>query len=300
MALPLLLSIVLIVIPQTQAAIIARSYGAFRFDSSTRRSNGTVRVIYRDETMKAQYLPGKAASTTIIALFLLSVVCISTAWADADERVTESTHYSSGGRDTREAIKTQRDTHASTAIDKQKPRVGGKPGQSSVQAVGNDFWVFDADVVLFADEDLDGFYSGIDLLFDVDTVFTSADVYAVLYLSLEGGPWEEYAVTETFTIFGQSDNDDYSVVTDLVSGYPTGSYDLLIEVFDAFNDEFVAFLAPEDTSALALLPLEDIARDTPPGATTVVVNTEGGGSLGWLMLLLLPGLAGLMRLRRPG
>ena len=248
--------------------------------------------------MKAQYLPGKFASTTIIALFLLSVACISTARADTGERVTESTHYSSGGRDNRQAIKTSRDTHEKAGVDKQKPRVAGKPGQSSVQSTRNDFWIYDADVVLYADEDFDGFYSGIDLLFDADTIYSSADVYAVLYLSFEGGPWEEYAVTENFTIFGSSDTDDYSVVTDLVSGYPTGSYDLLIELFDAFNDDFVAFLAPEDTSELALLPLEDIGFDTPPGATTVVVNTEGGGSLDWLTLLLLPGLAGLMRLRR--
>ncbi|MEM1173628.1 MAG: choice-of-anchor H family protein [Pseudomonadota bacterium] len=246
--------------------------------------------------MKAQYLPGKIASTTIIATFLLSIVCIGSARADTDERVTESTHYSSGGREDRQAIKSSRDTHAPASVDKQKPRASGKPGQSQTQSVRNDFWIFDADVVLFADEDLDGFYSGIDLLFDADTIYNSADVYAVLYLSFEGGPWEEYAVTENFTIFGSSDTDDYSVVTDLVSGYPTGSYDLLIELFDAFNDDFVAFLAPEDTSELALLPLEDIGFDTPPGATTVVVNTEGGGSMGWL--LLLTGFAGLMRFRR--
>ncbi len=248
--------------------------------------------------MKAQYLPGKFASTAIIALFLVSAACIGTARADTGERVTESTHYSSGGRDGREAIKTARDTHKPDAVDKQKPRSAGKPGERSLQSSRNDFWIYDADVVLFADEDFDGYFSGIDLLFDADTIYNSAEVYAVLYLSFEGGPWEEYAVTENFTILGQSDNDDYSVVTDLVSGYPTGSYDLLIELFDGFNDDFLAFLGPEDTSELSFLSLEDIALDTPPGGTTVVVNTEGGGSADWLMLLLLPGLTGLLRLRR--
>ena len=141
---------------------------------------------------------------------------------------------------------------------------------------------------LYADDDRDGFYSGVDLLFDIDTYYSVADIYAVAYLSLEGGPWEEYAVTEDFTIFESSGTDDYVVVTDLVSGYPTGDYDLLIEVFDADTDEFLAFTGPEDTSELAFLPLEDMNRDALTGGDTrVTVNHGGGGSFDGLMLALL-------------
>ena len=39
-------------------------------------------------------------------------------------------------------------------------------------------------------------------------------MFAVIFLSYEFGPWEEYAVTEDFTIFGSSGTDDYVIVTD--------------------------------------------------------------------------------------
>ena len=248
--------------------------------------------------MKACYLPDAKASGSIIAVFLLTMLCLGQAHASTEDRVVESTHYSSGGRDDRAVIRSSRDTFEVKPVDKSGTRPASKTGKNQQRSSSNDFWIYDADVVLFADEDLDGFYSGIDLLFDADTIYSAVDVYAVVYLSFEGGAWEEYVVTENFTIFGATSGDDYSVVTDLVSGYPTGSYDMLIELFDAFNDDFLAYLGPEDSSELSFLPLEDIARDTPRD-TTVVINTEGGGSADWLTLVLLPLVAiGARRLRR--
>ncbi|MDJ0917761.1 MAG: choice-of-anchor H family protein [Woeseiaceae bacterium] len=251
--------------------------------------------------MKTQYLPGARLSALILSLTLATAMCaLQTAKADDGERVVESTHYSSGGRDARQAIRTSRDSFAATeAVDKTARRAAAKSGQQSSQSPNQDFWFYSADIILFGDEDFDGFYSGIDLLFDADTVFSEADVYAVAYLSFEGGPWEEYAVTETFTIFGASDGDDYSIVTDLVSGYPTGNYDVLIELFDAFNDDFLAFIGPDDTSELSFLPLEDIGRDT-PAETVVVINSEsGGGSTGLIGLFGLLLLVLLSRRLRP-
>lgn len=155
-----------------------------------------------------------------------------------------------------------------------------------------DFWVFDADVELFSDFDRDGYFYGIDLLFDVDTVYEVADVYAVIYLSLELGPWNEYAVTDDFTIFGASGDDEYVVVSELISGYPTGDYDILIEIFDVFDGSFVASFGPEDTSELSLLPIEDAGRDAPVETVIVVNSGGGGGSLGWWTLLALIALTG--------
>ncbi len=154
----------------------------------------------------------------------------------------------------------------------------------SAQAPNTDFWFYDAWVDLYADVDRDGFYSGIELTFDVDTIYGVADVYAVVYLSYELGPWNEYAVTEDFTILGTSGNDEYVIETDLVSGYPTGDYDILIELFDAFDNSFVASIGPEDSSELAILPLEDMNRDAVT-ETRITVNHGGGGSFSWLLLL---------------
>jgi len=162
-----------------------------------------------------------------------------------------------------------------------------------------EFWIFDASVALFSDLDRDNYYSGIKLDFDADTVYNVADVYAVLYLSYELGPWNEYASTEDFTIFGASGEDEYFVETELVSGYLTGEYDILIELFDAYDGTFVASFGPNESSNLAYLPLEDVNRDTPPG-TTVIINEGGGGSLGLLGLLALFGIVGLARTRTSG
>ena len=172
-----------------------------------------------------------------------------------------------------------------------------KAGTASAQSGDLNFWFYEADVVLFSDFDNDGYYFGIDLMFDADTAWAAADVFAVVYLSFEYGPWNEYAETEDFTIYGTSGDDHYIIETELVSGYPTGSYDILIELFDAFDGTYLASIGPDDTSELALLPLEDSVLDAPAGtATQVVVNSGGGGAAGFFLLSAL--LAARMT-RRP-
>jgi len=71
-----------------------------------------------------------------------------------------------------------------------------------------------------------------------------------------------------------------------VSGYPSGSYDLLIELYDAWDNSFVAWIGPDESPELAFLQLEDEGRDTPEVPEVVVVR-EGGGSLNGSTLLLL-------------
>ena len=163
-----------------------------------------------------------------------------------------------------------------------------KGGVASAQSVDPNFWFYEADVALFSDFDNDGYYFGIDLMFDADTTWSAAEVYAVVYLSYEYGPWNEYAETEDFTIYGASASDYYVIETELVSGYPTGSYDILIELFDAYDGTYLTSIGPDDTSELALLPLEDSVLDTPTGTTTqVVVNRGGGGAAGFFLLFAL-------------
>ena len=163
-------------------------------------------------------------------------------------------------------------------------------------ALNTEFWFYDALVTLFSDVDRDGYFTGIELVFDADTIYTTADVYAVVYLSYDYGPWNEYAATDDFTIYGTSSSDEYVIETELVSGYPTGTYDILIELYDTYDGALVASYGPEDSPELSLLPLEDTTYDAPAGTTTrVVVNTGGGGSASWALLLSLALFAGLRR-----
>ena len=219
--------------------------------------------------------------------------------AQDDVRSSVSRHYHEGGRENPTLTSESSDEYEllQTSGSRGKSKTRGaltKPGAESAgaQSINNDFWFFDADVVLFNDDDGDGYYHGIDLLFDADTIYSAAEVYAVVYLSLDIGPWNEYGVTEDFWIFGASGADEYGLVTELMSGYPTGDYDLLIELFDAADDSFLAGFGPDETSALSYLPLEDFNRDEPLDDIPIAVSHGGGGAadawtIGILLLLLI-------------
>jgi hypothetical protein len=243
-----------------------------------------------------------AAAMQVAILFTLGNMGVSQAADDDETRTSSSRHIVNGGRSNTVAAALSNDEYDPLVIsgsrDKSQTRAGSsKPGTGSTrsESAGYDFWIYDVDVQLFNDDDFDGFYHGIDVLFDADTNFSVADVYGVLYLSLAGGPWNEYAVTEDFTIYGSSGADEYVLVTELMSGYPTGSYDLLIELFDAYDGTFLASFGPEDSSAVSFLPLEDFHRDAPVQEVVIVESHGGGGALdAWLvgvLLLLLLGRA---------
>ncbi len=250
--------------------------------------------------MKTRAMTSRSMQLALVVLFAL----LAAGAAIAEEEI-RSSHTSEGKGIKRGAIGdgvVSYDEHAALVTSgERRTRVrstatgSGAPSksESTVQTSANgDFWFYDASVDLFSDYDNDGYYYGIDLKFDADTLYSSADVYAVIYLSYEFGPWNEYVETETFAIFGTSGTDEYTVETELVSGYLTGDYDMLIELYDAWDDSFVASFGPDDTSELSYLPLEDIGRDSPSGST-VVVTREGGGSFGWLFLAGLAGIVGL-------
>ena len=257
--------------------------------------------------MRNAKLDKKPVIALITAAALLIAISANTAAATGDidsARATQSKHKQGDGRENATVINETRDEFdagTSTGRRSAKQTPGGVQKSRPVASVAanTDFWFYLADVELYADDDRDGFYSGIDLLFDVDTYYSAADIYAVVYLSYEGGPWEEYAVTEDFTIFGSSGTDDYVLVTDLVAGYPTGDYDLLIEIFDADFGDFLAYIGPEDTSELAFLPLEDMDRDIPTSTVTrvTVSSGSGGGSVDMLTIMLLSVAAFALRRR---
>ncbi len=235
-----------------------------------------------------------------LAFVLLAVASSAATAADDSARVSITSQglVSQGGATADTEPSTDEYRALTVAGDRSKPtRASGqqKASDSSAALPNIDFWFYTADVELFLDRDRDGYYAGIDLLFDADTYYDVADVYAVLYLSYEYGEWNEYAETETFTIFGSSGGDEYVVETELVEGYPTGNYDILIELYDAYDNAFVASFGPEDTSELAILPLEDVGLDAPAGTTQIVVNSGGGGSLSWFLLLGLVGVGAVAR-----
>jgi hypothetical protein len=255
----------------------------------------------------------KSVSLNSFYLFVFGLIVLMGSGAvlatEGDEqRTSVSRHHVTGGRDNPTTVTESEEEYDGLVTSGERTgsdtRGASAKGSGVAQKGSSDFWFYEADVILFNDDDLDGYFYGVDLLFDVDTIYDAADVYAVLYLSYEGGPWNEYAATEDFTIYGASGSDEYVIVSELMTGYPTGSYDLLIELFDAWDGTYLTSFGPADTSELSYLPLEDFDRDKPlpPVREVVIVEQGGGGGSvdGWFLaamfLVLLAG--GIRRICR--
>ena len=167
--------------------------------------------------------------------------------------------------------------------------------------LASEIWIYDAATEIFLDLDGDGYYRYLRVRFDADTFYEEAYVYAKLFLSGDGQQWELFFETDDFAINGSSPVDDYEVETELVTGYPSGLYDVLIELYDADYGLLVDEFGPFQSSDFSLLPLEDLDHDSPvPVAVSISHGHGGGGAMSWLLLGgLLLGLWGV-RHSRPG
>ncbi len=202
------------------------------------------------------------------------------------ERISVNTLRAPGA--TESTVKTMRKKIKETENVDRKTQEKQKKTQKKLRKNDGYVWVDYATVAISSDFDDDGFYTRISLDFDVDTDYSAIDVYARLFLSLEQGPWIEYADTDNFTVttFG---GDSYYVDSDLVEGFPVGYYDVMIEVYDAADDYLLATYGPAESGELSYLPLEDENEDSGYVNDPVVVVSDGGGGsvAGWTLLALL-------------
>lgn len=159
--------------------------------------------------------------------------------------------------------------------------------QSASSRTLPDFAIYGATSYWQDDYDYDGYHKTFSVTFDADLYSydnnSLAEVYAVLYLSRNGGDWVEYHTTNNFIIEGDSDLDEYEVFTTLISGYPPSEYDVLIDLYIEGYSEIVATYSSDDTNALYALPLESEDYDEP---YVEVIEVVDGGSMSALALLL--------------
>jgi hypothetical protein len=104
-----------------------------------------------------------------------------------------------------------------------------------------------------------------------------------MYLSRNGGPWEHYYTTDVFTIYGDSPDDDFEVLTTLARGYKTDYYDVLIDLYEYGYNDVVATISGDDSDGLYALPLESSDRDE--GYEVIHAGAFGGLSLSLLGLV---------------
>ncbi len=183
-------------------------------------------------------------------------------------------------------------------------------------SIGHGLWIYDLLINLTVDNDADGHYSTFSITLDIDNSFNPRDVYAVLYLSRNNGPWLEYAVTSNFTVSGNSASDSISIVTSLETGYPSDYYDLHAEIFDANTNELLLTYGPAQSGHVIGIPFESEYSDNYPdtggytedhfttghytagyytgghytdgqSSVNVRLSFSGSGSFSWFTLLLL-------------
>ena len=161
--------------------------------------------------------------------------------------------------------------------------------------------LYDASTTLISDFNHDGFYHRFSVTIDADTIYPEAHIFAELYLSYEGGPWNYIAASDSYHIYRDSELDTFTIETELAEGFDPGYYDIRIELYDADTGYKILSYGPYDDPSLSALPLEDSYYDDyaaviVPIESEVIVTATGHthGSMG-LWLLSMPLLAGLFR-----
>lgn len=247
--------------------------------------------------MNARLLASLAAASFVLGS---SVCTAQTPAAGTEERTTRNAE----GRATDHAADELRDPTTYELLRRKpgeiavKPRATGSGKGMQKPMSSGEAWIYDAFTDYYVDTDGDGYYRFLRVQLDADTIHTMQDVYAEIYLSADGDSWELLYSTKDFSIWGTDDDDDYEVETELVSGYSTGLYDVLVELYDSDTGEFLDEYGPNESPDFSLVPLEDSARDgivvtQPP--VTIIEEHGGGGAVSWLALA---GLAGALSLRR--
>ena len=159
---------------------------------------------------------------------------------------------------------------------------------SSVSNYAGDFSIFNVTTDLISDFDYDNFYHRFSITIDADTAYNNAAVYAKLYLSYEGGPWNYYASSDTYIIYQESALDAIVIETELADGFPAGYYDIRIELYDADYNQWILTYGPYDDRSIRSLPLEDSFNDNHTLDTSFPVETEvfiaGSGSMSFWLL----------------
>jgi hypothetical protein len=248
--------------------------------------------------MSARWLPLFAGAILVVANLHAQPET-----AQAEDRVTRTAaghsreHASDELRDPTSFRTLRRDPD--DVITKPRTARGGKGFTDSLKVAYGDSWIYEATTDLFTDYDGDGYYRFLRVQFDADTIYTIAWVYAEIYLSADGTAWEHLYSTKDFSIEGTDPDDDYEVETELVSGYSTGRYDILIELYDTETGELLDEFGPNESPEFALLPLEDSGRDgavvvPPPGPPLYDDDDDGGGgALSWAIVATLLGALAL-------
>ncbi len=148
------------------------------------------------------------------------------------------------------------------ALPKSKTSVVKQRLVQQHSSIYGDFDIHSSTIEVYDDLDNDHHYSSLRLNFDADTIYTSANVQAFIYIRTPGHEWQTLLNTDTFTIYGDSSDDAMSIDTQLHSGFEADYYDLMLEIYDVDEQVIVAQLDSTHNWQLDNLALESIEYDS--------------------------------------
>jgi len=170
-------------------------------------------------------------------------------------------------------------------------------------------WINSIGTLLYSDDDLDSYHSGLSLTIDADTSYHNLEVYVAIDLTGPDQQTQRLHTTADFHVYRTSLSDEYRVDIDLVRNYIPAYYDVSLSLFDAHTDQSLDRVSGREFSNLRHLPLESEEFDLPasppqepphnphpdhqPHPQPVNDNVrvvEYGGGAGLAFLLLLTGL----------
>jgi len=253
----------------------------------------------------------KFINKSVVGILLLASSIVSN-YAIAEERTSISFGQLSKNITTDSRLAIAKENTATSIVDQDIGKATGKTRAEILKSKTNkpskitplvrsksysnyahypDFTIYGATTLLQDDYDGDGFYQTFSVSFDADIIsYTEsqwAEVYALLYISKNGGPWTHYYTTDSFIIEGDTDLDEYEVITTFLSGYSTDHYDILIDLYQVGYNDTVASFSSDDSNALYALSLESADYDEPYNEPYIeVIEISHGGSFSIVVLLL--------------
>ena len=247
--------------------------------------------------------PTEKFLNAIIALITVAAISMPLQAEESSARIVKSISYNAAveqDETTRKSELDQAEIEVLDALVREGFRAESTPAavlvESTIYYADSDITIYDASTSLISDFDDDGFYHRFSVAIDADTIYSESWIYAELYLSYEGGPWNYYASSDEFHIHGDSELDIMVIETELAEGFPAGYYDIRIELYDAESGDWLLSYGPYDDDSLSVLPLEDSVYDSDHYSTgySTEVIVSGHGGLGLLFIAVFP-LIGLLR-----
>lgn len=161
---------------------------------------------------------------------------------------------------------------------------------SHTEWTDHDVRITEIGLLLFNDQDRDGYFTRFSMTIDAETRYHDERVYAAIDLIDSAFNTEVLHVTDDFSLYSNIASDDYQVDLDLVRNYSTDRYNLKVSLHSAIDNRLLDDVSAANKSNLRGVPLESEDLDrltyndgpTEPGSdfsnTDIRVNEYAGNA----------------------